>query len=123
MNPIRIKTVKLISRLLQPLTEEAVLSVPEKNAIVQNLKYLAEHNTLAPAIQPRLVDRTEACQLLGLSLSNFKRIETANGFPFHRKQLAGAVRYRLTDIVEYINADDASSAGSATPDNDSFDGE
>ena len=39
MNNIRLKTVKLLGRLMQPLAEEGV-SVPEMNQILSNLKNL-----------------------------------------------------------------------------------
>lgn len=105
-NPIRIRTVTLIARLLQPLAEEGVLTIPEKNEIVAQLKHLAEHGETMPAITPRLIDQTAAAEMLGISLANFKKLERESAFTFQRRMVGSAVRYRNTDIVKYITAED-----------------
>jgi len=104
-NPIRIRTVKLIARLLQPLAEEGVLTIPEKNEIVAQLKHLAEHGETMPAITPRLIDQTEVAEMLGISLANFKKLERDGSFPFQRRMVGSAVRYRNTDVIKYITED------------------
>ena len=104
-NPIRIRTIKLISKLLQPLAEEEILTVPEKNEIVAQLKHLAERGEIMPVIIPKLIDQTEAAEMLGISLANFKKLERENNFTFQRRMVGSAVRYRNTDIVNFIMSD------------------
>jgi len=80
--------------------------VSEEKEIVSNLKYLAEKKTLMPTIIPRLIDQKEAAAMLGLGLSNFKKLEKENAFPFPRKMIGSSVRYRNLDVVKYVMADD-----------------
>ena len=109
MNNIRLKTVKLLGRLMQPLTEEGVITVPEMNQIMTNLKNLANKGELLPAIPPRLIDQREAAEMLGISLANFKKIEREGNLPFKRKSIGGgAVRYRNIDAIKFIMSDDIS---------------
>ena len=49
----------------------------------------------------------EAAQMLGVSLANFKKQEPQ--LPFKRKMVGHAVRFRNTDIIHYILANDESS--------------
>ncbi len=108
-NPnIRLRTVKLLARLMKPLVEEGVILVSEEQSIHANLKHLASRGELLPAIVPKLVDQREAAEMLGLGYSNFKKLEKENAFPFSRRMVGSAVRYRNVDIVEYIMADDSS---------------
>lgn len=107
MNPtLRLKTVKLLSRLIKPWVDEGVITVAESQEIVSNLKHLAEQRTLLPPIIPRLIDQQEAADMLGLSLSNFKKLEREAAFPFRRKMVGSSVRYRNTDLVSYIMVQD-----------------
>ena len=107
MNNIRLKTVKLLGRLMQPLTEEGVISVPEMNQILSNLKSLANKGELLPPVQPRLIDQREASEMLGISLANFKKLEKEGAFSFQRRPLGAAVRYRLLDVITFIMAKDS----------------
>ena len=104
---IRPKTIKLIKRIITPIVEEGVISVTEFNEIVSELKYLAEKAQRKPIITPRLIDRREVADLLGISLSNFKKQEREQAFPFKRKMVGTSIRYRNIDIFEYILASDA----------------
>lgn len=106
MQPIRLKTVKIISQLLKPLVSEDVVLVSEEQAIISNLKHLAEKGELVPPVIPKLIDQRQAAEMLGLSLSNFKKIEREGGFPFKRKRVGSSVRYRNTDITTFILAAD-----------------
>ena len=99
---IRPKVVKLVSRLIKPFTEEGVISVAEEQCVLANLKYLANNGSLMPAVAPKLIDQKEAAEMLGLSHSNFKKLEKENAFPFKRKLVGSAVRYRNTDLITYI---------------------
>ena len=105
---LRLRTVKLISRLLKPLTEEGVLLVSEEQTIISNLKHLAEKGSLMPVVVPKLVDQVEAARMLSVSHTNFKKLERENSFPFKRRMVGTSVRYRNLDIIEYImSADEA----------------
>lgn len=53
-------------------------------------------------MMPKLIDRTEAAAMLGLGLSNFKKLESEHAFPFQRKMIGSSIRYRNTDILHYI---------------------
>ena len=104
---IRPRTVKLISRFLKPLTDEGVILVSEEKEILKNLRHLAEKGNLPPAVTPKLIDQREAAEMLGLGYSNFKKLEkTGRHFPFKRKKLGAAIRYRNTDVIAYIMAED-----------------
>lgn len=105
MQPIRLKTVKIISQLLKPFVSEGVVLVSEEQAIISNLKYLAEKGELIPPVMPKLIDQAQAAEMLSLSLSNFKKIEREGGFPFCRKMVGSSVRYRNTDITAFILAE------------------
>lgn len=102
---IRPKTVKLIARFIRPLTEEGLITVPELNEILANLKYLAEKGESMPMVQPRLIDQLEAAEMLGLGHSNFKKLEKEGAFPFKRKMVGSSVRYRNLDIIKYMMTD------------------
>ena len=83
-NPIRYQTVRLIGKLLHPLTESNLITIPEYREIIAQLKHLADKGTPLPAVIPKLVDQTEAATMLGISLANFKRLEREGYFPFKR---------------------------------------
>lgn len=106
-HPIRHQTVVLIGKLLHPLTESNLIPFPEYREIIAQLKHLAAQGTPVPNVVPKLVDMNEAAQMLGVSLANFKKLETQ--LPFKRKMVGHAVRFRNTDIIHYILASDESS--------------
>ena len=99
---ITINTVNLIAKLLNPLADAGVLSVPEEREIVAELRSLAKTGKPVPAVFPRLIDQREAAEMVGVSLSNFKKLESEGAFPFKRKMVGSAVRYRNTDVVAFI---------------------
>jgi predicted DNA-binding transcriptional regulator AlpA len=105
-NVLRPRTVKLIKRFVTPLVEEGLISVPEEKFIFDNLKHLAKTGTLKPIVIPKLIDMRESSQLIGVSYSNFKRLEAEAAFPFKRKLIGSSVRFRNTDIIDYIMSDD-----------------
>ena len=102
--PIRHQTVILIGKLLHPLTESNLIPFPEYREIIAQLKHLAAKGEPLPDIVPKLVDMNEAAQMLGVSLANFKKLEPQ--LPFKRKMVGHAVRFRNTDIIRYILADE-----------------
>lgn len=108
MNEIQItaRTVRIVKRIMRPVAEEGLIPLPEFNEMISQLTSLAEHGTVKPSIVPRLVDQREAAEMLGVSYSNFKKLEAENAFPFKRKMVGTSVRYRNTDIIDYIGAND-----------------
>ena len=52
----------------------------------------------------------EAASMLGIGLSNFKKLESEGRFPFKRKMVGSSVRYRNTDVYQFICAEDAGEA-------------
>ena len=103
---IRPKTVRLLAKFIRPLCEEGLVSVPEQNVILINLKHLAEKGSLAPNVPPRLIDMEEAATMLGVSKGNFKKMEREGKISIPRKMVGTSVRYRNTDVVKYIMAND-----------------
>ncbi len=101
-NTLRLKTVKLLNSLIHPLVNEGLIRVNEEHIISTNLKRLATHGELMPPIAPKLIDQKEAADMLGLGLSNFKKLEREDAFPFKRRMVGCSVRYRNLDILRYI---------------------
>ena len=106
---IRPQTVRLIKRILTPLADEGLIFVPELNDIIGNLKHVSEKWELLPPIMPKLLTQEDAAAMLGVGLSNFKKLERENAFSFKRKMVGTSVRYRNIDIISYILASDDSS--------------
>ncbi len=106
-NQVRMKTVKLISNMLRPWLDEGVVYHREASIIISNLKSLAQKGCLAPDVEPKLLTQQEAADMLNIALSNFKKLEQQGVFPFKRKMVHSAVRYRNTDVIAYMMSDDA----------------
>ena len=106
---IRPQTVRLIKRILTPLMEEGLIPVLELNEIIGNLKHISEKGELLPAVMPKLIDQEESASMLGVGLSNFKKLEREGAFSFKRKMVGTSVRYRNTDVINFILASDDSS--------------
>ena len=103
---ITANTVRLVTRILYPWKAEGVLFKDAYDEIIINLKHLAEKGSLFPCVVPKLVNQREAADMLSISLANFKKMERAGLFPFHRKMVGASVRYRNLDIVKFILTDD-----------------
>ena len=104
---LRPQTARLIYRLLAVLLDSGGLTVGEYNLISRNLRALAKTGELAPAIAPKLLTPQEAAEMLAISYSQFRALEKEGAFPFRRKLVGNkTVRYRNTDIYDYINAPD-----------------
>ena len=103
---IRPQTVRLIKRILTPLTEEGLIAVPELNDIIANLKHISEKGELMPAIMPKLLTQEDAAEMLSVSLSNFKKLERENAFSFKRKMVGTSVRYLNINVLKYIIEND-----------------
>ena len=100
------ETVRMFKRVMRPIAEEGIISLPEYNEAISQLISLAEHGTLKPVVIPKLLDMKEASAMLGIGLSNFKKLESEGRFPFKRKMVGTSVRYRNTDLCEFICATD-----------------
>jgi len=99
---IRPRTVKLISKFLCPLTAEGLITVPEQREILADLRHLADSGTLMPIIAPKLINQKEVAEMLGVRYSNFKMLEKGGAFPFRRKMVGSAVRYRNLDVLKFV---------------------
>lgn len=104
---IRPTSVKLISRYLNILTDASVLSVPERNEIIAQLKNLSARGEPCPAVSPRLINQTELADMLSVSLAQIKKVEREGGFPFKRRMVGSSVRYLNTDVVKFMSHDEA----------------
>ena len=104
MNEVQIslETVRMFKRIMRPIAEEGIVPLPEYNEAISQLTSLAEHGRLKPVVIPKLIDQKEAAKMLGIGHSNFKRLESEGAFSFKRKMVGSAVRYRNTDIIDYI---------------------
>jgi predicted DNA-binding transcriptional regulator AlpA len=102
MNNIKLSTVKLIRRLLQTFVDVDVITVSEMNFVVSNLRHIAEKGELKPIVIPKLISQSNVSDYLGISLANFKKLEREGAFSFKRKMLGSSVRYRNTEVIEFI---------------------
>ena len=101
-SPVTFSTVKLIGRLLNPIVERGVISQPEYNDLMANLRHLSQKGELIPDVLPKLIDQKQAAELLGVSFSHFRNLERDGAFPFKRRMVGTAVRYRNTDVIQYL---------------------
>ena len=104
MNNIQIsmQTVRYFKRIMRPIAEDGIIPLPEYNEAISQLTRLAEHGIPRSAVIPKLLDQQEVAEMLGISHSNFKKLEAEGAFPFKRKMVGSAVRYRNTDVIDYI---------------------
>jgi len=104
MNNIQIsmQTVRYFKRIMRPIAEDGIIPLPEYNEAISQLTSLAEHGIPRSAVIPKLLDQQEVAEMLGISHSNFKKLEAEGAFPFKRKMVGSAVRYRNTDVIDYI---------------------
>ena len=100
--PVRNTTVKLIGRILQPISETGTITYPELNEIMSNLRNLAQKGELLPDVIPKLIDQRDAAQMQGISFAHFRNLEREGFFPFKRRMVGTAVRYYNTDIQKDI---------------------
>ena len=103
---LRMSSVLLVERVLKPWMDQNVIAPCEYKCIVSNLKWLAEKSEMKPFIMPKLIDMDEAASMLGIGLSLFKKCEREGRFPFKRKMIGTCVKYRNTDLVDYINSNE-----------------
>lgn len=104
---LRPQTARLVCRLASVLLDSGTITVEEYNIISRNLHALAKTGELAPAIVPKLLTQQEVAEMLAIAGSQFRKLEKEGIFPFRRKLVGNkTVRYRNTDIYDYINASD-----------------
>ena len=107
---ISMETVRLFKRIMRPVAETGIIPLAEYNEAISQLTSLAEHGETKPVIVPTLIDQRTAGELLGIGLSNFKKLESEGAFPFKRKMVGSSVRYRNTDVIAYICSSDGDEA-------------
>lgn len=120
-NSLRMATVRWVGRLLAVSLDVGAMTVVEYNIVMKTLRAAAKKGeTQEPEVALRLVDGREAADILGISYSQFRALEAEGVFPFRRKMLGKkTVRYRITDINNYILSDDATGKGTEE-ENDRF---
>ena len=99
---ISMETVRMFKRIMRPIAEEGIIPLAEYNEAISQLASLAEHGTLKPVVIPKLLDMKDAAEILGIGLSNFKKLESEGRFPFKRKMVGTSVRYRNTDLYQFV---------------------
>ena len=111
INILRPQTARLTCRLLVPLLDSGLVTADEQSLIKRNLDALAKTGELAPAVPHKLIDRKEAAELLCISESQFRQLESEKKFDkYFKRRMVGdrSVRYYLPDIVKYMaQAEDA----------------
>ncbi len=112
-NGLRMAVVRWLGRHLAIDLDMGALTVSEYNLIMKTLRAVAKKGeTKEPEAPLRLVDGHEAADILGISYSQFRALEAEGIFPFRRKMLGKkTVRYRITDINNFILSDDATEKG------------
>ena len=109
---ISMETVRFFKRIMRPVAETGIIPLAEYNEAIAQLASLAEHGIPKHTVIPKLIDQRGTAELLGIGLSNFKRLEAEGAFPFKRKMIGSSVRYRNTDVISYIcSSGDNESAG------------
>jgi len=102
MVKIQKQTINLVADMLRAVEKNGIVNKFEVIEIIAQLRSLAERGDSLPVSLPKLVTQTEAAEMLGISLAHFKNLENAEAFPFKRKMIGTAVRYRNTDLERYI---------------------
>lgn len=103
---LRMSVVKRLGRHLAIDMEADALTNTEYDLIMRTLRTLAKNGEDAPREPLRLLSAPEVAQMLGISYSQFRILESEGVFPFKRKMVGGkTVRYRSTDVQAYMEND------------------
>lgn len=94
---LRPATAKLVARLLAPLLDPGLVTADEYRTITSTLNHLAWHGSPLPDVPRKLIRPQEAAELLGISYSGFREIESK--LPIRRRVIGKSVRYYLPEIV------------------------
>jgi len=107
-NNLRMSTVRWLGRHLAIDVDVGGLTVSEYNLIMKTLRAVAKKDeTKEPEIPLRLIDAREAADILGISFSQFRALESEGVLRIPRKMLGKkTVRYRNIDINNFILSDD-----------------
>lgn len=108
-NTIRPATVRLVSRLLLPLTDSGLVTCSEFNTIISELKAVAKGKP-QPMIESKYLNGKEVATMLAISFSEFRKLEKEGAFSFRRHTVgAKTVRYLNTEVISYMinNSDEA----------------
>ena len=121
-NNLCMSTVRWLGRHLAIDLDVGALTVSEYTLIMKTLRAVARKgNTKEPDIPVRLVDGREAADILGISYSQFRALESEGVLRIPRKMLGKkTVRYRITDINNFILSDDAMEKGKDSDEIDRF---
>lgn len=105
-NSFRPATYRLVAKILAPLLDSGLVSCTEYDQIVAALKKLVRAKDDEQP-QMKLITAQEAAEILGISFSQFRTLESEGAFPFKRKHVGNkTVRYRNIDILRYAASDD-----------------
>ncbi len=99
---LRPATAKLVARLIAPLLESGLVTAGEYRTITASLNHIARNGTPIPAVERKLIRPQEAAELLGISYSGFREIEST--LPIKRRAIGKSVRYYLPEIVELMES-------------------
>ena len=112
-NNLRMATVRWIGRLLAVTLDAGAMTVGEYNVVMKTLRDAAKKGEIKePEVPLRLVDGREAADILGISYSQFRALESEGILRIPQKMLGKkTVRYRITDINSYILSDDETEKG------------
>ena len=107
-NNLRMSTVRWLGRHLAIDVDVGGLTVSEYNLIMKTLRAVAKKDeTKEPEIPLRLIDARKAADILGISYSQFRALESEGVLRIPRKMLGKkTVRYRNIDINNFILSDD-----------------
>ena len=107
-NNLRMSTVRWLGRHLAIDVDVGGLTVSEYSLIMKTLRAVAKKGeTKEPEIPLRLIDAREAADILGISYSQFRALESEGVLRIPRKMLGKkTVRYRNIDINNFILSDD-----------------
>lgn len=102
---IRMTSVKLVRRILLPIAEGGLITLPEYGEMMANLEHLAKKGEFVPDVEPKLIDQKTVAEMLGISFPQFRALERENEFPFKRRKVGTkTVRYYNIDVLKYIQS-------------------
>lgn len=104
---IKRSSIKIIARLLKVIVDTTdSIDYTEAREIERQLKSLSERNSLCPLEPNRLIDRKELSKILGLGISNIKRLEASGDLNIPIKRIGSSIRYTLHNVHLFMNTQD-----------------
>ena len=97
-------TVKLLRRILSPLLEYGLISRDEFDLLFAYISSLAQKGVPPEPIPRKMLTGKEVAELLSISYSEFRKLESAGEFSFRRRNIGKNVRYYYPEIVEYMRS-------------------